>query len=84
MVNSELAERIVASGVFEPGVIEISLDEVLPGNPMLERSSSPQGDVDGFWKAYEHKGFEGTARFVGAYGFVKSLKTFVKRLFKRN
>lgn len=84
MVNSELAERIVASGVFEPGVTDISLEEVLPGNPMLERSSSPQGNVDGFWKAYEHKGFEGTARFVGAYGFVKSLKTFVKRLIKRN
>lgn len=84
MVNSELAERIVADGVFEPGAIVISLDEVLPGNPMLERPSSPNGNVEDFWATCEREGFEGAARFVGAYGFVKSLKTLVKRLIKMN
>lgn len=84
MVNSELADHVVAAGIFDPGAIDISLDEVLPGNPMLERPSSPQGNVEAFWMAYEQEGFEGAARFVGAYGFVKSLKTFVKRLINRN
>lgn len=84
MVNSDLAERIVADGVFEPGSNDISLDEVLPGNPMLERPSLPNGNVEDFWAAYERKGLEGAARFVGAYGFVKSLKTHVKRLINRN
>ena len=83
MVNSELAEDIVAEGVFKPGSTEITIDEVIPGNPMLERPSAPQGDVERFWRAYERGGFEGAARSIGAYGLVKSIKTLAKRLIKR-
>lgn len=83
MVNSELAKDIVGQGVFEPGAVEITIDEVIPGNPMLQRPSAPQDDVEGFWRAYEKHGFEGAARYVGAYGFVKTVKTLVKRLMGR-
>lgn len=83
MVNSELAKDIVGQGVFEPGATEITIDEVIPGNPMLQRPSVPQGDVEGFWRAHEKHGFEGAARYVGAYGFVKTVKTLVKRLARR-
>lgn len=83
MVNSELAEGIVAQDIFESGATVISIDEVIPGNPMLQRPSVPQGDVDGFWRAHEKHGFEGAARYVGAYGFVKTAKTLVKRLTRR-
>lgn len=83
MVNSELAEGIVAQGVFESGATVISIDEVIPGNPMLQRPSVPQGDVEDFWRAHEKHGFEGVARYVGAYGFVKTVKTLVKRLTRR-
>ena len=84
MVNSELAENIVGQGVFEPGAVEITIDEVTPGNPMLQRPSVPQDDVGAFWRAYEKRGFEGAARYVGAYGFVKTAKTLVKRLMGRD
>lgn len=84
MVNSKLAEDIVAQGVFNPGAADISIDEVIPGNPMLQRPSVPQGDVEGFWRAHDRRGFEGAARYVGAYGLVKSAKTLVKRLIGRN
>lgn len=57
MVNSELAETIVGQGVFEPRAVKITIDEVIPGNPMLQRPSVPQGDVEGFWRAYEKRGF---------------------------
>ena len=83
MANSELAEAIVGQGVFEPGAVEIAIDEVIPGNPMLQRASVPRGDVEGFWLAHEKHGFEGVARYVGAYGFVKTVKTLVKRLVGR-
>ena len=84
MANSELAEAIVGQGVFEPGAVKITIDEVIPGNPMLQRPSVPQGDVEGFWRAYEKHGFEGAACYVGAYGFVKTAKTLVKRLMGRD
>ena len=84
MVNSKLAEDIVAQGVFNPGATDISIDEVIPGNPMLQRPSVPQGDVEGFWRAHDRRGFEGVARYVGAYGLVKSAKTLAKRLIGRN
>ena len=84
MVNSELAETIVGQGAFEPGAVEITIDEVVPGNPMLQRASVPQGDVGAFWRAYEKHGFEGAARYVGAYGFVRTAKTLVKRLMGRD
>ena len=84
MVNSELAEGIVAQGVFEPGVTAISIDEVIPDNPMLRRPSEPRGDVEGFWRAHDRRGFEGAARYVGAYGFVRSVKVLAKRLMGRN
>ena len=84
MINSELAEDIVAKGVFEPGATAISIDEVIPGNLMLQRSSVPQDDVEGFWQAHDRRGFEAAARYVGAYGLVKSAKTLVKRLMGRN
>lgn len=80
MVNSELAERIISKSVFEPGSTDISLDDVLPGNIMLTKPSMPQGDIEGFWRAYERGGIEGVAKFEGAYGFVRSVKTFAKRL----
>ena len=83
MVNSELAEGIVAKGVFNPGATSISIDEVIPGNIMLQRPSEPHDDVEGFWRAHEKHGFEGAARYVGAYGFVKTVKTLVKRLMGR-
>lgn len=83
MVNSEFAATIVRQGVFEPGAVDITIDEVIPGNTMLQRASLPQGDVEGFWWAYEKHGFEGAARYVGAYGFVKTVKTLVKRLMGR-
>lgn len=84
MANSELAEGIVAQGVFNPGATDISIDEVIPGNPMLQRPSVPQSDVEGFWRAHDRRGFEGAARYVGAYGLVKSVKTLAKRLMGRN
>ena len=83
MVNSDLAERIVSKGVFEPGSTDISLDDVLPGNIMLTKPSTPRGDVEEFWRAYERGGIEGVAKFEGAYGFVRSVKTFAKRLLKK-
>lgn len=83
MANSPLAESIVAEGVFEPGSVDITLGEVIPGNPMLCRPSVPVHDIEDFWRAYERKGFEGAARFVGAYGFAKTAKTLVKRLLGR-
>lgn len=83
MVNSEIAGRLVAEGVFEPGSAEIALAEVIPGNPMLQRPSIPNDDPDKFWRVHERKGFEGVARFVGAYGFVKRVKTIAKCLIGR-
>lgn len=83
MLNNAVAEDVVSKGVFEPGSTDITLDEVIPGNPMLQRSSVPQDDVECFWRAAERKGFEGAARYVGAYGFVKTIKTLVKRILKR-
>lgn len=84
MVNSELAEGIVAKGVFNPGATSISIDEVIPGNIMLQRPSEPHDDVEGFWRAYDRRGFEGAARYVGAYGLIRSAKTLAKRLIGRN
>ena len=42
MVNSELAKDIVGQGVFEPGAVKITIDEVIPGNPMLQRPQRPR------------------------------------------
>ncbi len=74
MVNSELAENIVGQGVFEPGAVEITIDEVTPGNPMLQRPSVPQDDVGAFWRAYEKRGFEGAARYVGGLRVCQNCK----------
>lgn len=84
MINSELAGNIAAQGVFDPGSADITIDDVIPGNPMLQRPSAPQDNVDDFWRAHEKAGFESVARYVGAYGFVKSVKTLAKRLLGRD
>lgn len=83
MVNSDLAERIVSKGVFEPGSTVISLDDVLPGNIMLTKPSTPRGDVEEFWRAYERGGIECVAKYEGAYGFMRSVKTYAKRLLRK-
>lgn len=83
MVNSELAEGIVAQGALQPGATAISIDEVIPGNPMLQTPSVSEGDVEAFWQAHDRRGFEGAARYVGAYGFIKSATTLAKRLMGR-
>ncbi len=83
LVNSDIAARIVAEGVFGSRLVDVSLDEVLPGNPMLQRPSVAQHDVDDFWRAYDRGGLKGAARYVGAYGILRSAKTMVKRFVKR-
>lgn len=83
MVNSELAKDIVGQGVFEPGAVKITIDEVIPGQPHAAKALSAPGRRRGFWRQYEKHGFEGAARYVGAYGFVKTVKTLVKRLMGR-
>lgn len=84
MVNSPDAEKMVSEGIFRPGSVEITIDEVIPGNPMLLRPSTPQHDVGAFWRAYNRGGFEGAARYVGAYGLKKKVKVAVKRLLRRD
>lgn len=84
MINSALAEGIVTQGTFDSGMTDISLDEIVPGNPMLQRPSVAQGDVEGFWRVHGQRGFEGVARYVGAYGFLKAVKTLAKRLLGRS
>lgn len=84
MVNSPDAEKMVSEGIFRPGSVEITIDEVIPGNPMLHRPSTPQHDVGAFWRAYNRGGFEGAARYVGAYGLKKKVKVAVKRLLRRD
>ena len=83
MFNIEFDKDILGQVVLVPGAVNITIEEVIPGNPMLQRPSAPQDDVEGFWRAYEKHGFEGAARYVGAYGFVKTVKTLVKRLMGR-
>lgn len=83
MVNSPNAENLVSEGLFKTGSVEITIDDVTPGNPMLYRPSIPRHDVEAFWRAYNRGGFKGAARFVGAYDFKKKVKHAIKHLIGR-